>query len=73
MTEILDKQNLRLKDNFGSVDNILTSHEKGLLLSCVNAVIDKCNQLCKEPEKYPHAKKRAQELHGLLSKIRYKL
>jgi hypothetical protein len=71
--EILDKGNWRLKDHFGSVNNILTSHEKGLLLSCVNVVIDKYNELMKEPTKFPKAEKRATELHRLTSKIRYKL
>jgi hypothetical protein len=72
-SEILDKGNWRLKDNFGNINNILTSHEKGLLLSCVEAVIDKYNQLGVEPLKYPKVQERAAELRKLLSKIRYKL
>jgi hypothetical protein len=71
--EILDKQNWRLKDNFGSVDNILTPHEKGLLLSCVETIIQKYNELMREPTKFSKAEKRAAELYRLTSKIRYKL
>jgi hypothetical protein len=69
----LNTANLRLNENIGNFNNVLTSHEKSLLLSCVNAAVDKYNELAKEPTKYPKAQQMAGELYKLCSKIKYKL
>jgi hypothetical protein len=37
--------NLKLNEVIGNVNNILTAHEKSLLLSCANAVVEQC-QTC---------------------------
>jgi hypothetical protein len=48
----LNTANLRRNENIGNFSNVLNSHEKSLLLSCVNAIVNKYNELVKEPAKY---------------------
>jgi hypothetical protein len=69
----LNTANLRRNENIGNFSNVLNSHEKSLLLSCVNAIVNKYNELAKEPAKYPKAQQMAQELYKLSSKVRYNL
>ena len=69
----LNSANLRCNESVGNVSCTLTAHEKSLLLSCVNAVVNKYNELAKEPGKYPKAEQLAGELYKLSAKVRYKL